>query len=342
MILLKKIVLSEDEIEELKKHYSENKLSISGVAREMGYTRTVIKRVAKELGLKKNFPSGGTQGVRFNWTQERVDYLVKMYNSHEITVVQIAENLGTSEDTATKKAKELGLNKKTKRLHTKEDIEYIKDRAQSMSIYKIANNINLSHEFVRRKIKELGLTNLYYDKQEEKWALARRKEQERIKRYYENRKRPNIAPIHDDNFLWDLANPILTTYDIGKKYDLNPSTVGIWRKRTVGTMNARPEEFGKMTELEDKVAEVLINDFDLTFFFEYEIHGWNLDFYLGNKKAIETQGEFWHREKKTKDKDERKRKELEENGYSILYIEELDVYNSLDKVKEQILRFLQQ
>ena len=339
--MVRKIELTKEEKDFIKHHYAVGELSISEIARQLGYDRGVIKRNADKMGLVKVFPKG-TRGKPFLWTKERDELLNKLYGSNQVTVVEIAEKLGTSEDTATKRAKILGLNKVSKVPYTESDIDYIRDKAQSISISKIANHIGLSHEFVRQKIQELGLKNIYFDEKKKEWALMRQKEKERIEKFYESRKRPGEAPITDDEFLWDLSNPAYTTYYLGEKYDLDPATIGNWRKRLLGDFRASPNPKGKMTKLESDVSKILINDFDVTYFFEHKIEKWNVDFYLGNKKIIEAQGSAWHNSEKVIEKDRRKKKELEELGYSILYIHENDFYNNKENIKKEILGLLQQ
>ena len=240
-------------------------------------------RNAKEMGLVKVFPKG-TRGKKFIWTEEKDKLLIELYASSELTVAEIAEKLGTSEDTTTKRARFHNIWKKPKTIYTEEDIDYIKERAQSMSITEIANHVGLSNEFVRLKIKELGLTSVYFDKKKERWELKQEKERARINQYYIDRKRPGVTPIEDDEFLWDLSNPHYTTFFLGEKYDLNPSTIGNWRKKIFGDFKAAPKASGSMTELEYKISEILKNVFDKTYFFAYQIGKWNIDFYLGDKK----------------------------------------------------------
>lgn len=339
--MVRKLELTQEEKEFIRHHYGLAELSISEISRQLGYDRGVIMRNAKEMGLEKVFPKG-SRGKKYNWTPERDNLLIELYQSNQLTVVDIAEKLGTSADSTTKRARTLGVWKNAKIPYTEEDLAYIKDRAQSMSIGQIANHIGLSHEFVRQKISEMGLTNLYFDKKKEQWELKRRNEERRIEEFYKNRKRPGTAPIDDDNFLWDLSNPHYTTFDLGEKYDLSPSTVGIWRNKLLGKMRATPKQQNSMTELETKISRVLIESFDITYFFEHKIGKWNVDFYLGNKKIIEAQGVRWHASEKVKEKDERKFNELTDLGYSILYIHELDFEKNQDEVEKQILGFLQQ
>lgn len=339
--MVRKIQLTKKEKDFIRHHYSVGEMSISEIARELGYDRGVVMRNAKEMGLEKVFPKG-IQGNKYDWTKEKDELLIKLYDSTELTVVDIAEKFGISEDSITKRARHLGVWKKKKTQYRDEDIDYIKDRASSMSISNIANHLNMSHEFVRRKIKELGLNELYYDKKKEEWSIKKIEEEQRVENFYLNRKRPGLTPLDDDSFLWDLSNPHYTTYYLGRKYDLHPSTIGIWRKKLLGEMRAAPKTDGGMTEIERKVSVMLEENFDVVYFFEHCIGKWNVDFYLGNKKIIEVQGERWHSSDKVKEKDKRKNKELTELGYSIIYIHELDFDKNQDTIKKQILGLLQQ
>lgn len=338
---MKKVKFTDEEEKYIEHHYSRGEKSVSQIARDLGYDRGVVRRKAKEMGLEKVFPKG-TQGKKYIWTKEKDALLIRLYDSSDVTVVDIAEEFGTSEDTVTKRAKSFGLNKRIRNSYSKENIDEIKDKARSMSIVKIANSIGFSEESVRKKVKELGLKNLYYDEKKEEWALKRQEEKARIDYFKNEKRRARVAPVDDDAFLWDLSNPYYTTYQLGQKYNLNPSTIGNWRSRLLGKMHASPVMKGIMTELEDIVSKILTQELDATYFFEHDIGSWNIDFYLGNKKGIEVQGERWHKSESVKEKDQRKLKELSGLGYSILYLHEQDILKKPVETKRKIVGFLQQ
>lgn len=337
--MARKIILTEEEKRYINEEYSKPNLSISQIARNLKLDRGVVKRYAKEEGLVKVFPKN-TQGIKFKWTDERIEYLIKMYDSDEVTVVDIAENLGTSEDTTTKKAKELGLVKKRKQNYKEEDIQYIKDKVTSLTIKEIANHLDFSHEFIRLKMIELDIHDVYMDTRENEWKLKRDKEkEEKLNRKLRTIRRE--APIDNEDFLWDLTNPYYTNYNIGKKWDIHPDTAGNWRKRLIGKIHYSPKDEFSITYIEDKVRDLLL-ELDLAFFFQHTIGKWSIDFYLGNKKCVEVQGKRFHTREKTIEKDKRKKEELEKLGYSILYLKESVINNDINEVKNQILGFLQQ
>ena len=167
--MVKKIILTEKEKDYIREHYSKGELSISRIAKNLQLDRGVVMRNAKEMGINKVFPSR-TQGKMFEWNEEKDDLLKELYGSDELTVVDIAEKFGISEDSITKRARILNIWKKPKKRYSlkPEDINFIRDRASSMSIVQIANELGISEDFVSRKIKELNLTNLYYDELKKK------------------------------------------------------------------------------------------------------------------------------------------------------------------------------
>ena len=83
-------------------------------------------------------------------------------------------------------------------------------------------------------------------------------------------------------------------------------------------------------------TEEILEEMDLAFIYEKKILNWKVDYYLGLKTIIEVQGEYWHNLDKVKEKDERKFKELRNNGYKIIEIWENELSNK-DKIKAKIL-----
>lgn len=341
--MVKKIILTEEEKDYIKEHYLKGELSISMIAKNLQLDRGVVIRNAKEMGVNKVFPNK-TQGKRFEWNEERDDLLKQLYDSDELTVVDIAEKFGISEDTITKRARILDIWKKPKTRYSlkPKDVDFIRDRASSMSIVQIANELGISEDFVSKKIKEMNLTNLYFDELKKKWKLKKTKNQERIELFYLNNKRPGVTPWNDDDFLWDISDPYLTTYDVGEKWNLSASHIGRVRQQLLGKMKATPKLQGSMTQIEKEVSILLVEELDLVYFFEHRIGKWNVDFYLGNKLCIEVQGSYWHASESVKDKDNRKKQELEEMGYVIFYIEEEGFSSKKDHIKKELLGLLQQ
>ena len=83
-------------------------------------------------------------------------------------------------------------------------------------------------------------------------------------------------------------------------------------------------------------VEKILEELDLAYIYEKKILNWKVDYYLGQKTIIEVQGEYWHNLSKTKEKDERKFKELRDNGYVIIEIWENELSDK-DKIKAKIL-----
>lgn len=325
----KKIILTEKEKDYIIEQYALPNLSISDIARNLKLDRGVVKRFAKEIGITKKFASK-TRGIKYDWTSEKIEYLTQMYASDNVTVLDIADYLETSEDTVTKKAKELNLNKKIKNNFKKEDIDFIRDKFTLLRIKEMASSINMSEESVRKKLIELNL--------HEEYLLNHKKEKE-IKEKLSTIRRE--APIDNDNFLWDLSNPYLSNNMIGKKWNIHPDTSGNWRRRLFGKFLYKPKNEEYYTDIENIVRDILI-ELDIVFYFQYKIDKWSLDFYLGSKRCIEVQGIMFHSSKYQIEKDIRKKNELNNLGYSILYLEEEIIHKNPEEVKKLILGFLQQ
>ena len=325
----KKIILTEKEKDYIIEQYALPNLSISDIARNLKLDRGVVKRFAKEIGITKKFASK-TRGIKYDWTSEKIEYLTQMYASDNVTVLDIANFLETSEDTVTKKAKELNLNKKIKNNFKKEDIDFIRDKFTLLRIKEMASSINMSEESVRKKLIELNL--------HEEYLLNHKKEKEIKERLSTIRRE---VPIDNDDFLWDLSNPYLSNNMIGKKWNIHPDTSGNWRRRLFGKFLYKPKSEDYYTDIEDIVRDILI-ELDIVFYFQHKIDKWSLDFYLGNKRCIEVQGIMFHSSKYQIEKDIRKKNELNNLGYSILYLEEEIIRKNPEEVKKLILGFLQQ
>lgn len=246
-----------------------------------------------------------------NFTKEQEAYIREEYLKGEMTVAEIAKEVGVNPSTLSRKANRMGLRKTRKTKWKQSDIDWLKDNYNLN--YKVLNkHLQMDNETIRLKILELGL--------------------ERDSKY-----RPFKIDMTDAEFLSDLDNPRLSAPDIVQKYKdkygIGESRIHQLRKESGLKLQINTLE--RTSSAEAKVMEIL-DELDIVYNKEKRVGRYSIDLYLGMKICIEVQGEYWHNKPDRKATDERKRKYLEKRGYRILYLWE----NQLENAKEDIVRYL--
>lgn len=165
-------------------------------------------------------------------------------------------------------------------------------------------------EVIRVKINELGL--------------------KRTSKY-----RPFKIDPTDEEFWKAIDSPKLTAPDIvdmfKDNYGIGESRIHQLRKER--GIKLQINHLDHFSSAEKKVQGIL-DKLDLAYFHSKRIGIFTVDFYLGFHLCIEVQGNYWHNRKERIERDERKKKFLEENNYKVLYIWE-------DKINEwEILEFV--
>ncbi len=247
--------------------------------------------------------------------QERI--IVEGYNSPDIGIRELAEKIGIGKDTLMRYAKSEGLIKVSKDRLTKEQREAIENWKGEISLNQLAKDIGVSLAGVQKRMKKLGIsTQQYIDKNP----------------YY----RPGKTP-RDEAFFADIDNPSYTSAELGEKYGVSDVAIQRWRKKRHGKFKPQIDTSTHLTTPERRVKEIL-DQLDIAYFTHHVVEDWNVDFYLGQKLAIEVNGVYWHNKPKNIKKDKKKLSELHSKGYHVLIIND-DEMNDLTMVKKQIQKF---
>lgn len=247
---------------------------------------------------------------RYKWTLDK-EKLLKQYYEEGLSNKEIAEKMGTTLYSVSGKAKELKLRKNLNKVYNllnEEEKEYIKKNSLKMSISQIAKKLNRDKETVSKYIKNNDLVT--------KHTLF-------------------SHLMKNEQFQKDFKNPALTHSYVARKYGTTDWVIRKWRLREIGDYKQMTDTFLCKSTLELKVEEIL-EEMDLAFIYEKKVLNWKVDYYLGCKTIIEVQGEYWHNLDKVKEKDERKFKELRNNGYKIIEIWENELSDK-NKIKTKIL-----
>ena len=246
-----------------------------------------------------------------NLTEEQIALVREEYLKGEKTVKEIAELVGVSEDTVRRKAKSLNLAKTRKTIWTKDKIKWLQEN-YNLNYKVLKSHLKMDNETIRLKLIELGIER-------------------------DTKHRPYKVDMSDKEFLADLDDPTLTAPDIVEKYKekfgVGESRIHQLRKQR--GIKLRVNTLKRISSAEAKVIKVL-NKLDYLFKREMRIGKYSVDFYLGQKLCIEVQGEYWHNLPERKERDKRKKKFLESQGYKVLYLWE----NSLQDAEKDILSFI--
>ena len=303
-----KFIWTKEKEEQLKIFYEESVLTIEEIAKYFNTTSDSIANKAKALKIKK---SKRVKKGTYIWTDERISFLKKCYEENTMTIKQIASKLGTTSSIVSKKAKKLGLKKDVKAVYA--DILTTEDKL-----------------FILENYPTLTITQLSEELQYDKGTIQKFLRLNDKKRWT---KEDQLTLI--DGFEDDIKNPAYSTAYLSRKYNVSEYIIYKIRKKRFPDFKSMVDTFLCKTTAELNLEEIL-NELDLTFFYEYKINKWKVDYYLGQKNIIEVYGTYWHNKEDVKNRDERKNNELKELGYNIIIIKEEELKDK-DKIKNQIL-----
>ena len=240
------------------------------------------------------------------------DFLKEEYPKKDLTLSQIAEQLGVSVETVRRRAKSIGLERPKDRW-TKANVKWLKNNFNK-TYKEMSQYLGMSEEVIRVKINELGIvrTSVY---------------------------RPFKLDMNDKEFLSDLENPRLSAPDIVRKYEdkygIGESRIHQLRKER--EIKLQLNTIGRESSLERKVRKYL-ESLDLAYIQEKRVGKYNIDFYLGFKACIEAHGAYWHSRPERIKSDERKANYLKSKGYKVLYIWE----NEMQDMEKNVLEFIKE
>jgi very-short-patch-repair endonuclease/Mn-dependent DtxR family transcriptional regulator len=309
---MRSYTFTDEQVKRIKHVYSTGEVSLSELAREFGLpSRTPIKTFAKKLGLNKPTTRNSNSGIKIYWSTEMDNKLMEGYSSPYNTVAEIAGELGVSEDTATKRARQLGLKKSRKIKITEEQVSLIKELAKKDVKMKDLENITgLCDETIRKQLRALNIDS-------------------------------KLQFVNDldnkENFFKDLGNPRYSAPDLSRKYGVSNSTIHHWRKRIFGEFKLQLNTTQHLSDLEVKMSEIL-DELDLVYLPQKKIRKWVVDFYLGQKTIIEVDGEF-HDTSKVIEKDKRKLEDLSSNGYKVITVHHSE-FSNIPNIKLRISKIL--
>lgn len=188
-------------------------------------------------------------------------------------------------------------------------LEWLKEN-YNLTYKEMCEHLNCSDDTIRVKINELGL--------------------KRTTKY-----RPFKIDPTNEEFWEDIDNPRLSAPDIVEKYK---DSFGIGESRIHQLRKERGiklqiNHLDHFSTAEKKVQNIL-DKYDIAYFHSKRIGKFTVDFYLGFHGCIEVQGNYWHNKPERIERDKRKNKFLESNGYKTLYVWE----DNIDE--KQVLDFI--
>lgn len=260
----------------------EKGISINSIAKELSLYPQVVQTFCKNNGLKsKNYS---------NWTENEDNQLIELYSSKNYSVNDIAKVLNKSVYAIQCRAKILKVNRPC--ILSNEEKLYIDNHYGDSTISSMARTLKRKNDTVRSYMIDKGYETL----------------ESKLERMLKN-----------DQFKNDFHNPQLSHAYVARKYGFNDSYICSERKKRIGNYKQMTNTFLCKSTAEMDFEDIL-EELDLTYFYEYKIGKWKVDYYLGHKLIVEIQGEYWHKLDKVKEKDERKFSELREAGYTVIEI----------------------
>lgn len=328
-----KIKLTEEQIETLQKMLS-NKTKYVEIAKYFNIAKDTIKVLIDRYNLKIN--------KEYQLKEEEKDLIIEMYSKNfSIRKISCISNFNCSQissiliDNGIKIRQHKNNNENIsqddflyytnkfikikdryysfEKDFTKEEIKYIQENVDKITVEQIAKNLNRFNDeiiFVINKYN-FGTTILKYDTI---FSLPFGKEFEK-----------------------DLCNPALTHTTVGRKYGIASYSISQWRKKKYGTFKQRVNIWENKTTAEIAMEKIL-DDMDYVYVYQKQINKYKFDYYLGHKHIIEVQGDYWHSTQKAKKCDLNKKIFCEKNGYKLLCIYEHELKNT-KLVEEKIKNF---
>lgn len=198
---------------------------------------------------------------------------------------------------------------------TEEELQSLPKLITNMPFLDMCERLNKNPKFIKRIFYICDLNMLL-------WADA-------IKDYSYNK-------IFDN----DMMNPMMSNSALSRKYGLSYETIRIWRNEHYGKIDIRANNFYNKSSAEVDFEEIL-KTLDLAYFYQKDILGYKVDYYLGQKIIVEVQGDYWHTKarnnRNVQQTDYKKKTTLENKGYTVLQIWENDIKNNPQKVAETVI-----
>lgn len=308
-----KFVPTEDQLFNIRK-MAEDGQTRSVIASYLKVDRCVLPRLFRDYDIVLIDSSINKKGRKYEWDKEKEEQLKMLYASKEYNLIDVATYFDCSLKTVTNKAVEMKLSKVPSIEITPGEVEYFKRYHKEKSIEEMAKERRMQQYGVMYRLNKIGLT----DKPP----------------IYVNRTMPTT-----EEFWSDYINPNMSHTDVGRKYGIDRTTIGKWRRQDFG------EEFKVMINTwlhksePEIIFEEILEDLGLAFHYQKKIAEWRCDYFLGFNLVVEINGTYWHSTEKAKIRDEKKYKDLKDAGYTVLVIWDKELH-SIEKIKEKLLSTL--
>lgn len=290
-----KIKFSDENIEDIK-YFFETGCSAGMLSLLLNVNKYVIERVIKENSLKKvnNTFILNANGRKDFVKDKRALPLEQINNLYVNECNKIMDKIDNIKNNIFKnqyydKYRAYDLNQ--------EQLEYLKLNFDKKSFKDIAKEIDSNITAVTRAIYSNRLF------------------------YYTGYKKRLI--ITDESFEEDIANKNMSSNMLAEKYNASVNYISKERKRRFGIFKNIYNPMVSRTNIE-YIAEEILKDLDISYYFQYDIEKEQVDFYLGHKLIIECYGEYWH---SNNEYDKKKIKKLQNLSYKILILHEKDFNN---------------
>ena len=305
-----KIELTAEQIQTIKDLAAKGETRVN-IAKAIGRNRSVVTRALKEFDIELVQSNTNKKGKKFKWTKEKEEELIQMYNSKDYSLIDIAFYFNTSLKTITNKGQELNLKKVTSSEITKGDIEYYQANHSIKTIEEMAKERRLSEFGVTKKLQLLGLRH----------GVVK----------YANRSMPE-----GEEFWNDYINVRMSNAEVADKWNLNRTTVGKWRRQDFGSNFKTKINRQLQMSVPEKQFSRILDELNMTYFFQENIEGYRIDFYLGMNIIVEINGRYYHSLEKTIRKDKKKNEDLSKAGYTVITIWD-DEMEDIQNIKQIIL-----
>lgn len=306
-----KIIFSKEQISLISQFAKEGKTR-SEISKILNVNRATITRAFKEFDISLLENSLNKKGKPYIWTNNKIIELKNMYLSKDFNLIDIANFFECSTKTIISKAKELNISKIESLEITQGDISYFRSNYNVKTIEEMAQDRRLKEYGVMKKLQKIGL-------------LINKP----VK--YSNRNMPETQ-----DFWNDYINPNMSHTDIGRKYGIDRTTIGKWRRKDFG------KDFKVMinTWLHKSEPEILfeeiLEELNMTFIYQKNICDYRCDYYLGFNIIVEINGCYWHSSEKAIERDSKKLSILKKSNYNVIVIWDNEIYNK-EKIKKDIL-----
>ena len=291
------------------KVYENGTMSLTKLAELLGVSRAALKTQARELGYTEPLKRFNSAGIKKEWSKEEDQLLIEMYQSDKYSMPDIEKRFGLSDDTILRRLGALGISHERKQRKktwlTEEAAMYLANWQGEESIPTIAKRYGVCAETIRKYLLSIGKdTSLHLE-------------------HYE-------APVKyemTDEIMEYIKNPRYAAWEVAEEFNLTTDWVKKKRQDIFGRFVVQ-KDYKKTYSLPEKKVADILDELDIVYYDHHDIGKWNVDFYLGSKTIIEIQGTFSHSHEHVIAKDKKKKSELEEDGYTILYINEEEVDNT--------------